>query len=330
MLTLDEQIKTGSFAPYYLICGTDSYLKQFAKKRLLKALLADDDGMNLNEYEGRGIDLAEIKSISDTLPFFAEHRVIVLTGTGFFKNQSDMPELLEAMPESTTAVFMEDEVDKRNRLYKMVAKSGCVIEQNGMDDDRLAVWSARYLGQAGKKVTRSTVNFFLQRTGPETAAVRNDLEKLIAYAGERDVITQEDVDALCPPRAADRIFDMIDAITNRQQQKAMRYFNDLLTLRESPSSILYLLSRQYHLLLCTKKMVKEKKGRDEIAEALGIRSFVADRCTQQARRMSQQEISSSLSACIQAEEDFKCGRITDAMAVILLLISCSSRKELSS
>ena len=61
--------------------------------------------------------------------------------------------------------------------------------------------------------------------------ISSELEKLISYTLGRDVITEEDVEAICTTQVSNKIFDMITAIANRQTRKAMDLYEDLLTLR---------------------------------------------------------------------------------------------------
>ena len=124
---IQEDIKSGKFKQVYLLYGEEAYLKQQYKRNLVKALNPDDDTMNFARYEGKGIDIRELISLFDTMPFFAEKRLILMEDSGFFKGGAGADELTEYMggiPESTCLVFVESEVDKRSRLYKAVKKYG--------------------------------------------------------------------------------------------------------------------------------------------------------------------------------------------------------------
>ena len=85
MKNIQEDIKSGKFKQAYLLYGEEAYLKQQYKRNLVKALNPDDDTMNFARYEGKGIDVRELLSLFDTMPFFAERRVVLLEDTGFFK-----------------------------------------------------------------------------------------------------------------------------------------------------------------------------------------------------------------------------------------------------
>ena len=78
MKSVVEDIKKGSFKPVYLFYGEEAYLKQQYKNRLKNAVLPEGDTINLSIYSGKGIDVKEMIAQADTMPFFAEHRLLLI------------------------------------------------------------------------------------------------------------------------------------------------------------------------------------------------------------------------------------------------------------
>ena len=87
MKMLAEDIKNGSFKSSYLLYGEEAYLRTQYKNRLKNALADPSDTMNFSRFEGKGINPAEIISLAETLPFFAERRLILIEDSGFLKNK---------------------------------------------------------------------------------------------------------------------------------------------------------------------------------------------------------------------------------------------------
>ena len=85
MKVLAQDIKTGEFKPVYLICGEEAFLKKSYKNRMKDALVGDDT-MNFHYFEGKGLDLKEIISLADTMPFFGDRRLILIEDSGLFKS----------------------------------------------------------------------------------------------------------------------------------------------------------------------------------------------------------------------------------------------------
>ena len=116
-----------------------------------------------------------------------------------------MAEYLSAPNETTFFVFTESEVDKRSKLFKTVSSKGCAVEFATQDENTLKRWVASLLSKEGKKVTESTVMLFLGKTGTDMENIQSELEKLICYCMDRDVVTSDDVEAICTTRLQDRI-----------------------------------------------------------------------------------------------------------------------------
>ncbi len=104
---------------------------------------------------------------------------------------------LPSMPDTTILLFVETEVDKRNRLYKKVNDMGYAAELNRQDSAQLARWAGGILAREQKKITNHTMELFLSMTGDDMENIRMELEKVISYTLGRDVITDEDVMAIC-------------------------------------------------------------------------------------------------------------------------------------
>ncbi len=133
MQTINEDIKNGTFKPVYLLYGEEAFLKQSYKKKL-RAAISGDDTMNYNYFEGKGLDVNELISLADTMPFFSERRLILIEDSGFFKTSSEaLAEYLPMMPDTTCIVFVEEAVDKRNKLYKKVKDLGHIAEMKRQD-----------------------------------------------------------------------------------------------------------------------------------------------------------------------------------------------------
>ena len=93
MKSVLEDIKNQEYKQAYLFFGEEGYLKKQYRNKLLQAWNPDGDTMNESRFEGKGIDVKEVISLGETMPFFSDRRIILLENTGFFKNQC--PELAE-------------------------------------------------------------------------------------------------------------------------------------------------------------------------------------------------------------------------------------------
>jgi DNA polymerase-3 subunit delta len=319
MQTLNQDIKEHNFHPMYLLYGEETFLKNSYKNRLKEAIIGDDT-MNFSAFEGKGLDTDELIRLADTMPFFAEKRLILIEDSGFFKSANEtLLKYLPQMPDTTCLLFVESEVDKRSKLFKQVKERGYAAELSRQDTTQLARWAAGLLAKEGKKITGQTMEFFLGMTGDDMENIRMELEKLISYTGDRDVVTDADVRAISTEHVTSKIFDMIAAIANRQTRKAMELYEDLLTLKEPPMRILFLISRQFNQILQVKELQAKGMDRNTIASKLKLQPFVVGRILPQARQFTREQLLSYVELCVDAEEAVKTGRLQDRLAVELLI-----------
>ncbi|OUQ25100.1 DNA polymerase III subunit delta [Lachnoclostridium sp. An131] len=325
MKMLAEDIKNGSFKTSYLLYGEEAYLRNQYKNKLKNALVNPDDTMNFSRFEGKNIDPAEIISLADTLPFFAERRLILIEDSGFFKNKCDeLADYLPGLPETTCLLFAETEVDKRSRLYKAVQKYGRVTEFQSQDERTLMRWILGTLKKENKKITEDTLRHFLERTGSDMENIHMELEKLLSYTEGRDVITSEDVEEICTMQTTGQIFEMIRAIAEKKQRLALDLYYDLLALKEPPMRILFLIARQFNQLLLVKSLAAKGMDRSSIATKAQVAPFIAGRLMTQARSFTLEQLKNAVKDCVDAEEAVKTGRMTDILSVELLIVKYSA------
>ena len=326
MKNIQADIKSGNFKQAYLLYGDEAYLKQQYKHNLVKALNLDDDTMNFSHYEGKGVDVKQLIDLCETMPFFAERRVILLEDTGFFKNKSEeLADYMKELPDYLCMVFVESEVDKRNRMYKAVKACGTIAEFARQDEKTLMRWAAGILGKAGKKITQRDMELLLTKTGTDMGNLRMELEKLICYTEGRDVVTAEDIEEICTTQTTNRIFDMVRAVTEKNQKRALDLYYDLLTLKEPPMRILFLLAKQYRQLLQVKQFAEAGLAQQEMASKLGVPSFAVRNIASCARAYTISELEQAIKDFVDAEESVKTGRLEDKLSVELLIIKYSSK-----
>ena len=272
MKTIDEDIKSGQFKRVYLLFGEEAYLKHQYKRKLKQALVVSDDTMNFSSFEGKDTNPKAIIDLAETLPFFADRRLILIENSGFFKNScEELAAYLPELPESTCLVFVEEEIDKRSKMYKAAQKTGSVVEFKKQTDEILIRWILGRLKKEKRNITTPVMQLFLSRTGTDMENIDRELEKLICYTMGKDVIEAADVEAVCVGQTTNEIFEMVNAIAEKNQKKALSLYYDLLALKEPPMRILFLITRQFHILMQVKDLRRLGFDNKSIASKAGIR-----------------------------------------------------------
>lgn len=317
MKVLNEHLKKKSFKNVYLLYGEEAYLRAQYRDRLRSAMVAEGDTMNLGYFEGKGIDERELMALADTMPFFGDYRVIIVENSGFFASSSHdaLVEYVKHIPETTCIVFVESDVDKRNKLFKAVSAAGYAANLTIPNDKQLLVWLAGMVKRENKLIQEQTLQYFLQLVEHDMNCMRQEMEKLLCYVGERQVIERSDVDAVCSVFVENKIFDMIRAIAEKNQHKALDLYDDLVTLKEAPMRILYLIIKQFDALHEIKDLVVKGYPASAIAERTGVRDFIVKRNMALARHFELSALRQAVEDGIDLEESVKTGRMTDRLAV---------------
>ena len=328
MKTLNKDLKEGSFKQMYLLYGEEDYLRASYKKRLTKALSDPEDTMNYSYFDGKDISVPAIIDLAETLPFLAPRRLIVIENSSFFKSsQEELAQYLESACETTYFLFVEKEVDKRTKLFKTVSKKGYAAQLSAQDASVLQSWILAQLGKEGYQITNGAMSRFLLYTGADMTLIENELEKLICYCMKTKEIHDEDVERITIRQIDNKIFEVIDCVANQKQHRALELYYDLLAVKEKPSRILYLITRQFNLMYQAKSLKQRGYDTRSIADRTGLKPYVAGLYISQSEQFSMQRLRYLMEQCCQYEENIKTGRIGDRLAVEMMLIAYSSLKR---
>lgn len=325
MNNIKNDIKENSFKNIYLLYGEEQFSKRNIKKILTNAIVSPDDTMNFSRFEGKGINPKEIIDLAETMPFFGPRRLILLENTGYFKSPCEpMIEYMSTVPEDTYFVFVEEEVDKRGKMYKSLKDRGYACECKRLSNDEIMKWILGRLNKDGKKITRDTMNYLISALGNDMEKISKEVEKLLCYTLEKEVIEISDIEAVCCPEITGKIFDMIDAMGAKNKEKALKLYYDLMLNREPPMRILFMLARQFNIMLQVKDLSDKGIARKEMESKLSMQSFVINKTMGQIKNFSREDIVNALNKSVMIEEDIKMGRITDVIGVELMLVEFSS------
>lgn len=324
MQRLIQDIKTGDLKHIYLLYGEEAYLRKQYKEKLKNAIIGEDT-MNFNYYEGKDISVGEIIDQAETMPFFAEKRLLLIENSGLFKSGGEqMAEYLKEMAEFTYFVFVEPEIDKRSKLFKAVQAKGSAVEFAVQEEATLKRWVLQMLKKEDKKITERTLNYFLEKTGTDMENIHKECEKLVCYCMDKEIISEQDIDDICTRRMTSHIFDMVGAIADKKQKKALELYYELLALKEPPMRILFLVARQFNILLQVKELVKKGYGNKAIGEKIGLPGFIAGKYVAQASHFQKALLREAVESCVATEEQIKTGKITDYMGLEIIIIKYSN------
>lgn len=323
MERLKQDLKNQQFQRVYLLYGSEQYLIKYYKKRLKDAIIGDDT-MNYTFYQGQSVPASEIIDIGNTMPFFAEKRLIILEDTDIFKSGAEeISDYIKSMPEYLYIIIIEPAADKRTKLFKTVNSVGSAVEIKAYTGDEQLRWINGMLARDSKKMTINDMHYLISLTGDDMVNISSEIEKLISYTGDREIVSRADIDAIVSRQIGDHIFKMVEAMGNRNQTKALEYYYDLLAKREPPFKILALVTRQFNLILQAKELKQKRLLDKDIASKIGVNPYFVKDYINQGNSFEIETLIKALEACARADEDIKTGKMSDKLSVELLIVEFS-------
>ncbi len=326
MQELNQEIKDGALKQAYLFYGEEAYLVRSFKEKFLTAMMQGADQMNLNRYVGKDVSVPQIIDMAETMPFFADHRVILMENTGLFKSGGD--ELAayfnDGISDGTFFLITEQDVDKRSKVFKALEKRGKAIEFGPQDEEMLQKWILSLLKNAGGlNITPSTMNYLLQCTGNNMQNIDNEVAKLTAYCMKKGEVTIEDINAICTQQVTSQIFKMTDAMAAGDRMKAMNYYYDMIELQEEPIKILAMITRHFNLLMQARDITARGGNERVVAEQMGVSPFQAGLYLRQSRAFPLPWLKRAFRECVDVDYRIKSGLIDRYLGVETLLLKYS-------
>jgi DNA polymerase-3 subunit delta len=253
---LYDALEHGQTRPVYLLSGHDDFQRETVLRRLLSRLVpADYRDTSLTTFDGESAKLGAVAAELDASGFRfddAPRRVVLVRDCRFAAEADLLVARLESglAPDVCLVMEVRGAVDRRTKLVKLVEKSGLLLDFPALanDDDAMALLRPR-VERAGKMLTRSAVALLVERCGLDAQRLVNETEKLIAYVGRREEITTDDIRLMVAATAELSVFDLVDAVAQRQPRQALDQLEGLLAQQADEFMILAMLIRQFRLLL---------------------------------------------------------------------------------
>ncbi len=329
MKELKNHIKLRQFKPIYLLFGEESFLIKKYSNELEKIIEPEAQIMNFDRFRDKESSVESICDAASTLPFMSEKRLVFVESSGLFapgrKDDSErICDFLDELPDSTHMVFVETNVDKRSRLYKKVGKLGHCAEFKTQSEKDLAVWVEQIFKKQGKVISKPDATLLIRTVSPDMDTIFKECEKITAYLGQRDRVRSEDIEQICIKSLEAQIFQMLDAFGHKNAGTALDIYSRLIRLKESPIMIISMIARQLRLIIQSKLLLNKGLDSASIAQRLAQRPFVISECIRQGKNFSPETLQRALKSCLETDVNIKTGKISDVLAVELLITQVCS------
>lgn len=301
-----RSVRPTSAPRVYLFVGEEDLLIEQAVAELLDAVIppADRD-LNLDVVRADELAVGDVITRVDTLPFFGAHRVVVVKDADRWNaaDQEKMAEFLDRGAPPSILLLVARDLDRRRKLYAAVKRSGVIREFPRLRSYQLASWVTARVKQQGGAIDRDAAETLVGLVGSDLRQLALELDKTFAYAGDQRV-SRADVEAAASRRAETTIFNLVDAIGDRKTAQALTYLVDILA-EEAPPYVLFMIARQFRLLLRVRVLQSARREPAALQRALGVPPYLVDRLVKQAANFPQQSFPAVFARLQEADRAIK-------------------------
>lgn len=312
----------------YLITGEDLFEREKELNKIKENFGELVKGINFVTLDKDTMHL--LSSEVTTYPFGYARKLIIVNvssksgsteETTSSKNDWFNEELAEDILHSVDVnviVFIGD-IQARSKLYKFVSQNGKCIECNKPKSKKdIAPWIVALARQSGKIISLENANYMIQICGTDKLMLSNEIQKLVDYVGENTEIKKQDIEKVGIRTLETIIFDLTDAVGNRNIAISLKYLEELLMQKEPLQKILIMIARHFKSLLITKICVQRNIS---VSEELNIKfPFIVNKYKDQCRRFSEKELEDILIHLANLDSDSKVGKIDLKIGLELCLI----------
>jgi len=314
----------------YFLFGND----EFAITRKLRDFESDftdptTAGMNTARLDARTMVDTDLNNAVNAMPFLAKRRLVLITNPSTkYNNASSRKkfiEFIERAPDTTRLVLyesIEPREAEKHWLNKWAEKNDKLIQTKAYMLPRLKEmtgWIINETRNQGGQIEPRAAEMLKDMVGVDTRQAGMEIAKLLAYANWARPVTSQDVEAVCIVTSQQSVFDFVDALSNGNGKSAQHLLHRLLET-EDLFSLWGMVVRQFRLLIQAREILDGRGNKDDVARALGVHPFVAEKTTQQAARFSIESLESIYRKLLKIDEGVKTSQLTLDLALDTLVV----------
>ncbi len=303
----------------YLLYG----LKDFQINEEIKNLTKNQNDMNISRYDLNNTPLKDAIDDAETYSMFAETKTVIVENASMFttltSKDSDIVEnYLNNINKSTNLIFTShtEKIDTRKKITKLIKKVGIVKEFN----EEISPLNLTKNLLKDYDINEKTINLFLDRVGNNPLIIQNEINKIKIYKNKDKNITAEDIINLTNKNIDIDIFKLIDYIVQKNKEKAIELYYEMLKINEEPIKIIVILANQFRIMYQSKELLKKGYSEKDIASILKIHPYRVKLAIQNSRNYSSKTLLEYLNNLADIDIGIKTGKLNKNLALELFIL----------
>lgn len=303
----------------YLLYG----LKDFQINEEIKNLTKNQNDMNISRYDLNNTPLKDAIDDAETYSMFAETKTVIVENASMFttltSKDSDIVEnYLNNINKSTNLIFTShtEKIDTRKKITKLIKKVGIVKEFN----EEISPLNLTKNLLKDYDISEKTINLFLDRVGNNQLIIQNEINKIKIYKNKDKNITDKDIINLTNKNIDIDIFKLIDYIVQKNKEKAIELYYEMLKINEEPIKIIVILANQFRIMYQSKELLKKGYSEKDIASILKIHPYRVKLAIQNSRNYSSKTLLEYLNNLADIDIGIKTGKLNKDLALELFIL----------
>lgn len=321
-----------NFGIYYLV-GEDRFIHQQILQKLADKFVPQLRDFNFHKFHiSKDFKLDSLSSLVFELPCFAEHRLVYISDLEKLSSlqAEKLIALLKEIPKESILVFSNYKEDKKSvcdaikELDKYLQKKGCLIKCS-LTADNIPNYIKTYLKQNNLAIQADALHLFTQKTGQSLGLLKQDLDKLISHNKPGSVVSKADIENLIFNSHSVKVFNLSDAISEKNTKSALNTVEDLLTEGLDPFQILGFLAAYFKRILLIKTLLSESLNTAQIAKKLNRKEdFYLKKCLRAANEISSNQLKKNLRLLLRTDLVLKSNRDYNLIMDLLVYQLCKN------
>jgi DNA polymerase-3 subunit delta len=340
-MTIDEFHRAYRRAPVYVFYGNEEFFKNQGVKRIKDDLYPEGaDSLGLMDFEPDDVKMSTVLDELRTQSLFGGDRLVLMKGAdkffGFSRGTGDEDsgrgrrnrELLESylgQPSSGSTLLITTNGAWGNykKLAQAVNKAGFYVECKRPWDNQIPQWvMARSRDYYGKQIAPRAAAELAEFGGETLLQIDTQLEQLATYVGQRNQITEEDVNSLIGHHGHHTIFKLTEAAASKQPGHALGLFKEQLQNGTHEGQVLALLAWQFRRLWNAKKLLGAGIPLNEVQTQLKLRGRNATLFMGQLRQFTEEDLRRNHRLLLDADIASKSGTDPEMALEELIIKLC--------
>jgi DNA polymerase-3 subunit delta len=302
-----------NFAPFYLLYGPEQFFIDRLQALLLEtALEPHERDFNLDIVYGAEADAKAVLGICMSYPLMAERRVVVvrdfnkLSDNKLFQAYAENPN-----PAAVVLFLCSGKVNTNAHPYRALKKHGIAAEFKALYPRQVPGWVDRLAADKGLKIEPRAVQMLSDFVGSDLRTVAAELEKLAAYAGDRETITSDDVVQASGQTRDVNVFELQRAVGEFRHNDTITIAERLLqqssNTKGESTMIVAVLTSYFMKLWQLSEYQKQRISEKEMAGGIGVSPFFLKEYLSSLRRFDEIAIRKAFSSLLTADYELKGG-----------------------